>query len=126
MRRAALFVAFAAALLVPVPAYAGEPCGFEYTRVDPAPETHVYAEVETRECPEGRSFMLAASDGTGRTSVDWYDDERGQGLEVFRPPYFVSWTDTDRGCGIVVFVFALGAVELPCVAGSPPPPPTLP
>lgn len=126
MRRAALFGILAALLATGVPASAGSECGFEDTRVDPAPETHVYAELETRDCPEGRSLTLAVSDGTGRNSVEWFDDERGLGLEAFRPPYFVSWTDSDRGCVIIAFVFALGAVELPCVAGSPPPPPTLP
>lgn len=123
MARGASFVIVVAALLCPaLPASAGGSCGFEHTRIDTVDGIHTYVETETRDCPEGRSFMLAIADPAGRTSLEWYDDDRGQGLEVFRPPYFASWTNSERGCEMVVYVFALGAVPFECVAGAPPTP----
>lgn len=127
MRRALVFAWVVALVAGASPASAGSECGFDHTRIEPIEGLHTYVETETRDCPDGRSLTIAIADAaTGRTSVEWYDDERGAGLEVFHPPYYASWTDTDRGCSMVVFVFALGEVPLPCVAGSPPPPPTLP
>ncbi|HVM44694.1 MAG TPA: hypothetical protein VM582_02070 [Candidatus Thermoplasmatota archaeon] len=102
------------------------PCEPEYTEVRPVAGVHLGAEVEARECPEGRWLVVGVREPTGRTSLEWHDDERGRGVAVFHPPYFVSWTDGERGCVVIVYVFALGAVESACVAGAPPPPPRLP
>ena len=127
MRLASLFAVVAALILPALPAHAGEPCGFEYKRVEPVPGPHVYVEMETRECPEGRSLLIGVGEGSlGRLTLEWYDDERGRGFETFHPPYFLSWTDTERGCVMVVFVLGEGEVPFECVAGAPPPPPTLP
>ena len=102
-------------------------CGYETTRIEPIPNDpliHLYADVTTRDCPEGRSWDIAIQDPEGRTDIQWYDDERGRGLEIFRPPRFVSWLDSDRGCQMVIYVF--GANELECVLGAPPTPPAPP
>lgn len=104
----------------------GAPCEFEHEEVRPLPGAPLAVEMERRECPEGRSLALAVTAIEGRNSVEWYDDERGRGLELFRPPYFVSWTDTERGCVLILYVFALGDTALECVAGAPPPPPYVP
>lgn len=112
------------ALTSAAPALASD-CGYESTRVEPIPNdplVHAYAEFTTRDCPDGRSYNLVLQDPEGRTDVQWYDDERGSGIEVFRPPRFVSWLDSERGCQMVIYVF--GANEMECVLGAPPAPPS--
>lgn len=107
-------------------ALADEECPFTTTSVVPVEGVHAGIVVEERECDDVDSVSVSVIDPSGRTTLEWYDDERGRGLEAFRPPYLVSWTDTDQGCLMVLYVFALGAIERDCVAGSPPEPVHLP
>ena len=58
--------------------------------------------------------------GFGRFTLEWYDDERGRGVEAYQPPYFFRWAETEHGCVMLVFVLGLGEVPFDCVAGSPP------
>lgn len=115
------------ALLAPT-ASAEPGCATERIAVEPDPVLffHAGVVVEERSCAEHRSFHASLREPNGRLSLEWYEDERGLGLDVFYPPYLVSWTDTERGCVLVVYLFAVGAVERECPAGPPPSPSQVP
>jgi hypothetical protein len=95
-----------------------EPQGAEVEPVEGAP---LSAAAQRRDCDSARSLDVAVRDPDGRTTIAWYDDERGTGIEVIRPPRVVLWVEDERGCAMVVYTF--GATELPCAAGPPPGPP---
>lgn len=85
---------------------------------------HAGTDGEIIECGDSHSIQVALTDPDGRTDIEWYHDERGDGLQVFRPPRFFSWTDGERGCEMIVYV--AGALTFDCIAGAPPEPPRLP
>lgn len=71
----------------------------------------------------GDAWSVAVTDPNGRTELRWYDDERGVGVELHRPPRFAAWWEDGEGCHLILYAF--GAEEIGCVAGAPPPPPAL-
>lgn len=78
-------------------------------------------ELERRTCEDARSIEASETDPNGRTAVAWYDDERGRGLQVQRPPRLLLWEEVAGECRILYSV--AGEEELDCVAGAPPAPP---
>ena len=113
-------LAMLAAPVAPAPADGHDPC-WQETSV--APAQGLGASVERGTC-DGASWSVALSDPAGRSDVRWYDDARGVGLEAHRAPRFVAWWQDDEGCHLIVY--AAGAAEPGCFAGTPPSPALLP
>lgn len=118
---APLGLALVLALAVPGVEGGGEddPC-WDHASVGP---TVAGAEMEHGTC-YGETWSVAVRDPNGRTELRWYDDSRGVGMELHRPPRFVAWWEDADGCHLVLYAF--GAEELGCVAGAPPSPSHVP
>lgn len=113
------------ALLLAAPtATADEACEPERAAAHGADAAGAWVEVEERACGDVRSVDATLQDPDGRTHAEWFEDERGVGVAVYRSPRFVYWADEPRGCTVAFSV--VGATELACPAGAPPSPRLLP
>lgn len=123
-KKGALWLTLAALLALPPLASAEHaPCEPEAIDVAPAPGVPVGLAIEERACAHERGRFVSLAHPSGRLGAAWHEDERGVGVSIVHAPYFVVWEDGPRGCTMLVYAFALGATELACAAGAPPPPP---
>ena len=111
----------AALLLAPLALAEEEPpCAY-----DAAEAATLRASIE-REC-DGSVFVAAsATFVAGRVDATWERDHEANytTLGVAAPPRYVAWHEEAHGCGMDVGL--VGHMPRECVAGGPPPPPTLP
>lgn len=109
------------ALVLAAPmATADDACEPTRTAVHEADAAGAWVEAEERACGDVRTLDVSVQDPDGRTHAEWFDDERGAGVAVYRSPRFFYWADEPRGCTVAFSAF--GATELGCPAGAPPSP----